>query len=75
MLLFVFLKRDKTKDLQRVREISDYLVGLNMPTTLLLFPEGTDLSPNNHLKSLAFAKKEGLAEYQYVLHPKVRWLR
>ncbi|CBJ33474.1 Lysocardiolipin acyltransferase [Ectocarpus siliculosus] len=72
MLLFVFLKRDKTKDLQRVREISDYLVGLDMPTTLLLFPEGTDLSPNNHLKSLAFAKKEGLAEYQYVLHPKVR---
>ncbi|CAM9576845.1 unnamed protein product [Ectocarpus fasciculatus] len=72
MLLFVFLKRDKAKDLQRVREISDYLVGLNMPTTLLLFPEGTDLSPNNHLKSLAFAKKQGLAEYQYVLHPKVR---
>lgn len=73
MLLFVFLKRDKSKDLQRVREISDYLVCLNVPTTLLIFPEGTDLSPSNLLKSLQFAKKEGLAEYQYVLHPKV-WL-
>lgn len=73
MLLFVFLKRDKSKDLQRVREISDYLVCLNVPTTLLIFPEGTDLSPSNLLKSLLFAKKEGLAEYQYVLHPKV-WL-
>ncbi len=72
MLLFVFLKRDKSKDLQRVREISEYLVYLNLPTTLLIFPEGTDLSPPNHLKSLAFAKREGLAEYQYVLHPKVR---
>lgn len=73
MLLFVFLKRDKSKDLQRVREISDYLVCLNVPTTLLIFPEGTDLSPSNLLKSLLFARKEGLAEYQFVLHPKV-WL-
>ncbi|CAM9850945.1 unnamed protein product [Pylaiella littoralis] len=72
MLLFVFLKRDKAKDLQRVREISDYLVELHLPTTLLIFPEGTDLSPSNHQKSLAFARKEGLAEYLYVLHPKVR---
>lgn len=75
MLLFVFLKRDKAKDLQRVREISDYLVRLNLPTTLLIFPEGTDLSPSNHQKSLAFARKEGLAEYLYVLHPKVRQLQ
>ncbi|CAM9267777.1 unnamed protein product, partial [Hapterophycus canaliculatus] len=72
MLLFVFLKRDKAKDVQRVREISNYLVDLGLKTTLLIFPEGTDLSPSNHLKSLAFAKKAGLAEYQYVLHPKVR---
>ena len=58
-----------------MREISEYLVCLNLPTTLLIFPEGTDLSPSNHLKSLAFAKREGLAEYQYVLHPKVRSVR
>lgn len=74
MLLFVFLKRDKAKDLQRVREISDYLVELQLPTTLLIFPEGTDLSPSNHQKSLAFARKQGLAEYLYVLHPKVRYV-
>lgn len=72
MLLFVFLARNKGKDLKRVREISNYLVGLNVATTLLIFPEGTDLSPSNHEKSLQFAKKEGLPEYQYVLHPKVR---
>lgn len=71
MLLFVFLKRDKAKDVKRVREISNYLVDLGLKTTLLIFPEGTDLSPSNHLKSLAFAKKARLAEYQYVLHPKV----
>lgn len=71
MLLFVFLARKKSKDIQRVREISEYLVGLDVPTTLVIFPEGTDLSPSNHQKSLDFAKKEGLAEYQYLLHPKV----
>lgn len=71
MLLFVFLARNKSKDLRRVREISRYLVGLGVPTTLLIFPEGTDLSPSNHQKSLEFARKEGLAEYRYVLHPKV----
>lgn len=71
MFLFVFLARNKAKDVRRVREISQYLVGLHVATTLLIFPEGTDLSPSNHQKSLQFAKKEGLAEYQYVLHPKV----
>lgn len=71
MLLFVFLARNKAKDVRRVREISEYLVGLNAASTLLIFPEGTDLSPSNHEKSIQFAKKEGLAEYQYLLHPKV----
>lgn len=73
MLLYVFMARNKAKDVQRVRDISEYLVGLNAPVTLLIFPEGTDLSPSNHGKSLQFAKKEGLEEYQYLLHPKV-WL-
>lgn len=72
MFLFVFLARNKSKDLQRMRAVSKYLVGLRVPTALLIFPEGTDLSPSNHQKSLDFARKEGLAEYQYVLHPKVR---
>lgn len=71
MLLFIFLARNKAKDVRRLREICGYLVSLGVPTTLLIFPEGTDLSPSNHLKSLDFAKEQGLAEYQYVLHPKV----
>lgn len=75
MLLFVFLARNKAKDVRRVREISEYLVGLNAASTLLIFPEGTDLSPSNHEKSIQFAKKEGLAEYQYLLHPKVWSIR
>lgn len=71
MFLFVFLARNKSKDVRRVRDICDYLVALEVPTTMLIFPEGTDLSPSNQQKSLDFARKEGLAEYQYVLHPKV----
>mmetsp|Transcript_38836 Transcript_38836/g.107931 ORF Transcript_38836/g.107931 Transcript_38836/m.107931 type:complete len:232 (+) Transcript_38836:3-698(+) len=40
------------------------------PMTLLLFPEGTDLSPHNLLLSQAFAKEKGLRVYEEVLHPK-----
>ena len=75
MLLFIFLARKKAKDVRRLDEICDYLIGLKVPTTMLIFPEGTDLSPSNHLKSLGFAKKQGLAEYQYMMHPKVCFLQ
>lgn len=43
------------------------------PYCLLMFPEGTDLSPTNLAKSLEFARKAGgLAAWQHVLHPRTR---
>ena len=42
------------------------------PYCLLMFPEGTDLSPSNLDKSHAFARKSGLPLWHQVLHPRVR---
>lgn len=35
-----------------------------------MFPEGTDLSPDNIIRSNIYAKKNNLPNYQHVLHPK-----
>ena len=37
---------------------------------VLLFPEGTDLTERTKAKSEAFAKKNDLNCYNYVLHPR-----
>jgi len=42
------------------------------PYVVLLFPEGTDLNPVGMEKSNAFAAKQGLPPYTYVLHPRSR---
>lgn len=38
--------------------------------SLLIFPEGTDLSESNVMKSNTYAKQNNLKEREYVLHPK-----
>ena len=37
---------------------------------ILLFPEGTNLTPNTIAKSNQFAEKKNLAKYNHVLHPR-----
>lgn len=37
---------------------------------ILLFPEGTDLSPSNIVRSNKYADKNNLPNYKHVLHPK-----
>lgn len=69
--LFVFLVRDKSKDLQHMQEVIGYHTQNGHPVTLILFPEGTDLSRNNLIESNAYAAQKGLPKYRHVLHPKV----
>lgn len=74
--LFIFLARDKTKDLQYLDEVLSYQSRNGLPVSLVLFPEGTDLHPEAIVKSDAFAVQKGLPKYKYVLHPKVvGWLQ
>jgi len=69
--MFVFLARDKSKDLQHMENVLSYYTSNSQPPSLILFPEGTDLSPRNIAKSDTFAAQNGLPKYKYVLHPKV----
>ena len=48
--LFVFLARDKCKDLQHMQEIIDYHTQNNHPVSLILFPEGTGEKPLRPLR-------------------------
>ncbi|CAM9676502.1 unnamed protein product [Choristocarpus tenellus] len=71
MFLFIFLARDRRRDVVHIRRVARYLNHHKVPTALLIFPEGTDLSANNLKKSQAFAAVKGLPQYKYLLHPKV----
>eukprot|EP00611_Tribonema_gayanum_P006740 TRINITY_DN1604_c1_g2_i2.p1 TRINITY_DN1604_c1_g2~~TRINITY_DN1604_c1_g2_i2.p1 ORF type:complete len:468 (-),score=108.32 TRINITY_DN1604_c1_g2_i2:35-1258(-) len=69
--LFVFLARDRSRDLAHMRQVFRYLVTHHYPTTLLLFPEGTDLSRSNLEKAHKYADSRRLQRHDYVLQPKV----
>eukprot|EP00953_Heterococcus_sp_UTEX-ZZ885_P014109 8032-Heterococcus_DN1.PRE.2 len=58
MSLFIFLTRDRSKDLVHMRELLQYTARNAYATTLLLFPEGTDLSASNVEKSRKFAESD-----------------
>lgn len=59
------------QDLVHMRTVFRYLVANQYPTTLLLFPEGTDLSRSNVEKAHKYADSRRLQRHDYVLLPKV----
>lgn len=67
---FIFLSRRWAQDQQRLREGLAYFAQLDYPIQLLIFPEGTDLTPSNLKKSHTFSLQNGLACYNYVLQPR-----
>jgi lysocardiolipin and lysophospholipid acyltransferase len=70
--LFLFLRRAWERDAAHIASLLGYFRAHGEPLSLLLFPEGTDLSPSNVAKSNAFAAKAGAPAYDYVLHPRTR---
>uniref|UniRef100_A0A914XC20 Phospholipid/glycerol acyltransferase domain-containing protein n=1 Tax=Plectus sambesii TaxID=2011161 RepID=A0A914XC20_9BILA len=67
---FIFLQRSRETDSERLAEAIDYYSDLNMNYQLLFFPEGTDKSPGTTERSNAYAKKNGLKPYEYLIHPR-----
>jgi len=72
---FLFLQRDWQKDEPYMAKALGHFVRHEYPLQLLIFPEGTDLSPTNQQKSNQFASIHQLPSYNYVLHPRVRGLQ
>ena len=67
---FLFLSRKWASDEKYITESLAYF--RDYPVQLLLFPEGTDLSESNKLKSQQYAEKNGLPKYEYVLHTRTK---
>lgn len=70
--LFLFLLRNWEKDKSRFYRLLDYYIKTNKQFQLLIFPEGTDYCRASKQSSLAFAKKNNLQAFDYVLHPRTK---
>jgi lysocardiolipin and lysophospholipid acyltransferase len=69
---FVFLKRDWNQDKTTMDNMMDYFATTKDegPKTILLFPEGTNLTAESRAKSKQFADKNNIKEFKYLLHPR-----
>lgn len=68
--LFIFLIRKWEQDRPNLSKILAYFKKLSYKPQILIFPEGTDFSEYSKERSDAFAKKNNLPLYDYVLHPR-----
>ncbi len=73
LCLFPFIRRGskhRDADLARIERICRYLSQLGVANSLILFPEGTDLSLSNQERDREYAIAKKLPIYQHVLHPR-----
>ena len=70
MSRFLYLSRRWILDEPRIRRMLQLLATTSKPFQLVLFPEGTNLSPQTKKRSDQFAEKNNLAKYEHVLHPR-----
>lgn len=67
---FFFISRKWEVDKLEFQRKLYYFNAIDYPIQLLLFPEGSDLTPRTRQHSDKYAKKNHLACYQYCLHPR-----
>lgn len=67
---YIFLDRNFEKDKPILDRILQYFSATNNKYQILLFAEGTDKGERATRLSHAFAAKNGLPRYHYVLHPR-----
>lgn len=74
-VLLFYVSRKWSVDEELIRTRLQYFKETDFPIQFLLFPEGTDLSPSNKVKSDRYADENGLQKYDHVLHPKLKGFR
>jgi len=67
---FIFLNRDFEKDRSYIADVIQFMSGMDYPPQILLFPEGTDKTPDTTKRSDEWAKKNNLKQLNYTLHPR-----
>ncbi|KAI6646592.1 Lysocardiolipin acyltransferase 1 isoform X2 [Oopsacas minuta] len=70
MCCYIYLKRNWDRDKAYVEQILSHYRQSGRKYQILLFPEGTNLSPNTVGISNKFAAANNLTEYTYTLHPR-----
>ena len=71
---FIFVARRWEEDQHRIARVVSYLQDHKEAATLLIFPEGSDLSESNLAKSQSYAKEKGLPVFRHVLNPRTTGL-
>ena len=66
----VFVKRDWSRDADSIRRTFAKIRMGNLPTSLVIFPEGTRMKPDKFAASQAYAMRKGLPVLQHVLLPR-----
>ncbi|CCW63921.1 unnamed protein product [Phytomonas sp. EM1] len=71
---FMFLSRSWESDKAYLQNMINYNKTMNEACTLVIFPEGTDLSRSNIERSQAFARVKGMPTFHHVLNPRTTGL-
>ncbi|RLN20361.1 hypothetical protein BBJ28_00023862 [Nothophytophthora sp. Chile5] len=66
----IFAQRRWADDQVSLQKLLPFLTSAEPEASYLIFPEGTDLSESNKVKSIAFAEKNSLPPRQYSLYPR-----
>lgn len=70
--MYIMLNRNWSDDENTFKHMIRYYHKVSLPVQLLLFPEGTDLSPKNKQHDLEFSKKNDMRINEYVMHPRTK---
>ncbi|CAF2514124.1 unnamed protein product [Rotaria sp. Silwood2] len=70
---FLFIDRIWEKDQQTIKNLSGYYKSCQSPLSILIFPEGTNLTDETKIKSNDYAAKQTTfnQSYDYCLHPRL----
>lgn len=66
----LFVKRNWSQDAETIRKTFKILMEWDFPFWVVIFPEGTRLTPEKLAASQAYAKRKGLPLYERVLMPR-----
>ncbi|KAK7197393.1 Acyltransferase [Novymonas esmeraldas] len=67
---YLFLSRSWQNDEAYMRRMIDFFKATGDAPVILIYPEGTDLSPSNVERSQAYAAKMGWPTFHHVLNPR-----
>jgi 1-acyl-sn-glycerol-3-phosphate acyltransferase len=74
-MLFIdclFVKRNWTDDHEHIQRIFDKILNSQIPLWLMIFAEGTRVSPSKIVSSQEYAKKHGFTPLKHVLIPRTK---